>query len=187
METELSTQQNIVNAITKPPNYADDYSQITKFHMSDNINKLANKFTDCIDQIPSYLVKKCADCLVVSLYYTVTNLALSSSTFSKQQKKARICPVFKRVLEICLCDILKPYRLPILLTSQQGFVQGQPTISNLVSFIQMIESFLVSSHQVDVIYTDMSKASDCIRISLLLERMCDLGVPDKLLKLLKSD
>ena len=49
--------------------------------------------------------------------------------------------------------MLWPFETPILSTSQHAFVPRRSRNSNLLTLVQMTESFLKNHHQVDVVYT----------------------------------
>ena len=60
------------------------------------------------------------------------------------------------------------------------------TLTNLVSFTQYISNTFNNSGQVDVIYTDFSKAFDKLDHGLLLKKLCSIGLDRNLLSLFHS-
>ncbi|KAB0793256.1 hypothetical protein PPYR_12876, partial [Photinus pyralis] len=69
---------------------------------------------------------------------------------------------------------------------QHEFIHKRSTSTNLCSFYQFAVEILDNHGQVDVIYTDLSKAFDCISHSLLLTKLRIFGLSDCLLALLES-
>ncbi|KAL1446452.1 hypothetical protein WDU94_005642, partial [Cyamophila willieti] len=64
---------------------------------------------------------------------------------------------------------------------QHGFVKSKSTATNLVSFYQFLNSSLEQRCQVDVFYSDFSKAFDKVNINILLCKLQSLGISDPLL------
>ena len=59
------------------------------------LESVANK--QCaLDPVPTWLVKQCADILVPAVITSVVNLTLSSATFHRSQKLARVLPLLKK-------------------------------------------------------------------------------------------
>ena len=88
-----------------------------------------------------------------------------------------------------LCNFGKLFETVIhtqIFENQHGFFSGRSTVTNLVSIIQFIANALNKSGQVDVIYTDFSKAFDKLDHDLLLKKLSNFGFDCKLLALLSS-
>ena len=68
----------------------------------------------------------------------------------------------------------------LISSSQHGFLPGKSTSTNLVEIVETIYSVLDSHDgQMDVIYTDVSKAFDMVNHNLLLTKPHDIGLsPD---------
>lgn len=58
---------------------------------------------------------------------------------------------------------------------QHGFYPGRSTVTNLLTLIQYPS--LVENFQIDVVYTDLTKAFDKVDFSILVGRMIDIGLP----------
>ncbi|CAG9136579.1 unnamed protein product [Plutella xylostella] len=67
-----------------------------------------------------------------------------------------------------------------------GFLKGRSTVSNLCLFNDYLTEKMDTRNQVDVIYTDYSKAFDRIDHSLLICKLQDIGVRGCLLSFFKS-
>jgi hypothetical protein len=70
--------------------------------------------------------------------------------------------------------------------SQHGFVSLRSTITNLVCITDYITNALDNNTQVDVIYTDFSKAFDKLNHNILLSKLSAFGFSPSLLYLIKS-
>ena len=158
------------------------------------IKKLKNKFTAGPDGIPSFLIKDCASVLAKPLLI-LFNLALNSNTFPELWKNSKIIPVFKKdnrtdiknyrpitiinnfskVFEFALYEELHIHINEQICSNQHGFVTGRSTISNLVCVTQFISEVLDGNGQVDVIYTDFSKAFDRLDHGILLRKLSAFG------------
>jgi hypothetical protein len=74
----------------------------------------------------------------------------------------------------------------VLSPCQHGFVGGRSTETNLVTISQFLYEALNNHSQVDVVYTDFSKAFDMIDHNLLLNKLESFGFSDDLVLLVKS-
>lgn len=121
-------------------------------------------------------------------------------------KISRICPVFKKgdknyvinhrpitiicnfskAFEVVLHKIIYANTRRLISDSQHGFMQGRSTTTNLFCITQYISESLDSGGQVDVIYTDFSKAFDRLDHGILLCKLRQFGFSDKLSDLLAS-
>lgn len=93
---------------------------------------------------------------------------------------------FSKVFEMIIADIIWSYFSPSLCLNQHGFVPRRSTASNLFTFLNKIENYLLYNKQVDVIFTDISKAFDCVSHKIIIEKLKNLGIPDKIFKLVNS-
>ena len=74
----------------------------------------------------------------------------------------------------------------IISGEQHGFIAGRSTVSNLMCKTQFISEAIDQRSQVDVIYTDFSKAFDKIDHNILLRKLESYGFSDALINLFKS-
>ncbi|KAL0879152.1 hypothetical protein ABMA27_002946 [Loxostege sticticalis] len=70
--------------------------------------------------------------------------------------------------------------------SQHGFLKGRSTVSNLVLLNSYLTEAMDSGSQVDVVYTDYSKAFDRIQHNLLLRKLQRIGISGDLLRWFSS-
>jgi hypothetical protein len=73
-----------------------------------------------------------------------------------------------------------------IVPEQHGFIKGRYTVTNLVDFTQFVSKALDKRLQVDVIYTDLSKAFDRVNHCILLSKLRTCGLCDKLIMLVKA-
>ena len=93
---------------------------------------------------------------------------------------------FAKVFESILYYHLYSSTKLLISSGQHGFVQQKSTITNLAVFPQYISDVIDGNGQCDVIYTDFEKAFDKIDHCLLLQKLCNIGFTNPLLKLLIS-
>jgi hypothetical protein len=134
------------------------------------------------------------------------NLILTTSVYPCLWKVGKICPIFKSVKK----NIISNYRpvtiLPhiskvfesiiysyiytnvqnVISEHQHGFFRGRSTSTNLSCISHFISAALDKNTQVDVIYTDFSKAFDRIDHNILLNKLRHFGFSDSLLNLFES-
>jgi hypothetical protein len=134
------------------------------------------------------------------------NLILRSSSFPACWKIAKVCPVFKsgsktdvsnyrpialicnfaKIFERLLAKILCRHIAQYIVNEQHGFVKGKSTCTNLLEFTQYISNGLDNGEQIDVIYTDLSKAFDVVNHGLLLQKLSRFGLCNDIVSFFKS-
>ncbi|GJQ81172.1 hypothetical protein Trydic_g23344 [Trypoxylus dichotomus] len=67
---------------------------------------------------------------------------------------------------------------PCIVEEQHVFVDGKSTVTNLCTFLQYASEVIDDHGQVDVLYTDISKAFDRIDHGILLRKLQDIGFSD---------
>ncbi|GJQ83049.1 hypothetical protein Trydic_g20063 [Trypoxylus dichotomus] len=132
------------------------------------IKSLKNKLTSGCDQVSSFVLKDFSLIFLRPLL-SIFNLILRTSTFPERWKLARVCPVFRND---DMSDVSN-YR-PI------------STVTNLCTFLQYASEVIDGHGQVDVLYTDISKARDRIDPGILLRKLQGIGYSDFLVRLLQS-
>lgn len=167
--------------------------------------KLKNKFTIGPDDVPVNIVKSHIQLFVQPLRM-LYNLMITSGTFPNIWKVSRICPilksgkkseivnyrpialisVFSKLIEIILSDIIFEHVRTSISEFQHGFVRSRSTVSNLSVFTQHVSKSLDSRNQIDVVYTDFSKAFDRVSHKRLLRKLFKFGLSNVLVSLLES-
>ncbi|XP_045471763.1 uncharacterized protein LOC123678670 [Harmonia axyridis] len=153
--------------------------EITEDDVLRSLKKCKANMTSGPDGIPSFLLKDCAIILARPLTL-IFRLSLSVQCFPIIWREGRVSPVFikddknkvenyrpivilsnfSKVFERLLYDIVYGHVKCRISDFQHGFIKGRSTITNLTCITQYITSALDDSSQVDVIYTDFSKAFD---------------------------
>ncbi|GJQ65870.1 hypothetical protein Trydic_g3972 [Trypoxylus dichotomus] len=91
-----------------------------------------------------------------------------------------------KVFESALHMTIYPQISPFPVEEQHGFVDGKSTVTNLCTFLQYASEVIHSQGQVDVLYTDISKAFDRIDRGIFLRKLEDFRFDDSLVRLLQS-
>lgn len=157
------------------------------------------------DGVPGLFVVDCRFALLKPLRH-IFHLILNTSCFPDRWKVSRVVPVFKKgdrrnvsnyrpvaildnfckILEFCLYNPMMNRIKPQLSGCQHGFVPGRSTTTNLFVVTQFISDHLDNSSQVDVVYTDFSKAFDRLDHKLLLCKFRRFGFSEALISLFRS-
>ncbi|GBL78927.1 putative RNA-directed DNA polymerase from transposon BS [Araneus ventricosus] len=158
------------------------------------IKELKSSLTVGVDNIPSFIIKGCAEFFIYPLLI-LFNLSLRSNVFPYVWKQTRIIPVFKKgdaqdcknyrpiailspmskIFESIIHKRLFHQVKNLISPSQHGFIPKRSTTTNLFCLTnKIISSFQIGS-QLDVIYTDFSKAFDSIDFGILLNKLHGLG------------
>lgn len=169
------------------------------------LKKFPNKMTSGHDLLPSFLIRDCAYIFVTPLL-KIFNVILKTAIFPNCWKLARVCPVFKtgnssvmenyrpisilcnfaKAFEKVMYNVLIPQVKPFISATQHGFLSKRSTVSNLSILNQTLCTSLDQRQQVDVIYTDFSKAFDKIDHGILLQKLNALGFSNSLILLFSS-
>lgn len=157
------------------------------------------------DGIPNLFVKELMTVLSTPLAH-IFNLSLKSGIFPMKWKEVLIIPVFKDgdpaiVTNYRPISILNAFSKifekiihqhvffnikHLLSLNQHGFYEKRSTISNLIHITDFLSTNMDKNTQVDVIYTDFSKAFDKVDHIILLEKLDIFGFSNNLLKWFKS-
>lgn len=157
------------------------------------------------DGIPPYFISMCASSLVAPLVQ-IFNRSLASGIFPNIWKKAKMVPIHKcsdrnyvsnyrpisilstlaKVFESLICPYIQSHLKLYLSDSQHGFVSSRSTCTNLVTFTETLTNAIDSGKQVDVIYTDFSRAFDRVPHNILLHKLSAYGITGSFLNWFKS-
>jgi hypothetical protein len=157
------------------------------------------------DALPGFILKDCAQILVTPLHF-LYNLILTTSVYPCLWKVGKICPIFKsgkkniisnyrpvtilphisKVFESIIYSYIYTNVQNVISEHQHGFFRGRSTSTNLSCISHFISAALDKNTQVDVIYTDFSKAFDRIDHNILLNKLRHFGFSDCLLNLFES-
>jgi hypothetical protein len=166
---------------------------------------LKPSFTMGSDQIPSFLVKDCLNCFEDVLCF-IMNLIVETGVYPALWRCSKIYPVFKsgnksivsnyrpiavipnfaKLFERIIASHLYSHVAKFIPAHQHGFVKGRSTVTNLAVFTQRISGALEAKSQVDVVFTDFSKAFDQVQHRIVLDKLKNVGVCDGLMRLFSS-
>ncbi|CAG5049416.1 unnamed protein product [Parnassius apollo] len=154
--------------------------QILKNMKSLDLNK--GPGSDCF---PPLFIKACADELVTPIYL-IFKKSLQSGLFPDVWKFAKVVPIHKadnvevvgnyrhisilstlsKIFESLVYPVLQNHLNHYLTEWQHGFVRFRSTCSNLTLFTETLVEAVDNGRDVDVIYTDLSKAFDKVNCVL---------------------
>lgn len=201
----ISPQSNQSN--DEPPISAPIFTiqQFTEADTLKALKKMKPKLITGPDGIPAFLVKDCANILAVPLSI-IFNLSIETSTFPEIWKTSKICPVYKKNEKqevsnyrpiVILCNFSKAFEILLhesvsfhvksqICINQHGFTPGRSTSTNLLYLTQYTAEVLDMGGQVDIIYTDFSKAFDRLNHDILLKKLSFFGFSPSLIEFFKS-
>lgn len=159
------------------------------------------------DGVPPYIYKGCKELLIPPMVY-LCNLVLKTNVYPRLWVVSKVTPVPKiastqeisnhrpisvpsmpaKIFESALYEKLYTQTRSMIPSQQHGFLRGKSIITNVMEMTHHIGQTLdrCPSTQVDIIYTDFSKAFDRVDHYKLLLKLNRLGFSEDLLKLLES-
>jgi hypothetical protein len=196
----LCNVQECTDSVSHIAGISVDNALVTKLLLNLDPSKSAGP-----DQVPALYYINCAKALTkpISLLF---RRSFAESTVPAIWKSAFITPVIKKgpktdvtnyrpISKLCIVakvleKIVHAQVSSVLKNSidstQHGFVQHRSTVSNLALLNDFISESMDSGHQVDVIYTDYSKAFDRIDHDILISKLYLIGIRGDLLRWFKS-
>jgi hypothetical protein len=173
--------------------------------VSDALKKLNPAKGIGSDGVPPQFFKKCAIDLVVPLCH-IYNTSLQTGVFPDRWKLAKVVPILKsgdchlvenyRPISVLPSasqmfeSIVNPYiteHIKALIShNQHGFMKSRSTATNLVTFVEDLSEAVDARLEVDVIYTDLSKAFDRVPHNLLFKKLYNFGIIGNILNFFKS-
>ena len=92
--------------------------------------------------------------------------------------------MFERVVRSKIVNYIEVNNL--ITPNQHGFRKGRSCLTQLIHHIDEIFSILETSNNADVIYLDFAKAFDKVDHALLLKKISQMGIHDKVLKWIEA-
>ena len=178
---------------------------ISQVDIENSIRKLKASTSAGLDLIPPFVIKANIDNFIYPLLI-LFNLSLSTGIFPDIWKTSKIIPVYKKgnksdiknyrpiailsgfakVFESVICNKLSPQIHHLISPDQHGFIKKRSTATNLLCLNSVISNALKTNQQLDVIYTDFSKAFDTVNFEILLTKLLKIGFDLNLLTWLRS-
>lgn len=157
------------------------------------------------DGFPPSLFKRCASTLAYPLF-VIFNTSLQQGVVPSKFKLSFVVPIHKngsqndvrnyrpiskmsiiaKILDSIVADALFENFRHVITPHQHGFFKGRSTTTNLIGYTERIQRAINAGKQVDVIYTDFSKAFDKVDHSILLNKLEHLGICGTLLSWFES-
>jgi hypothetical protein len=187
------------NLIDVPGNATFHLHNVSDADILESIGLLKSDLCSGDDGIPAFLIKDCKYLFLPPLR-VLFNFILRSGEYPIMWKFGRVCPIFKSGDR----SLINNYRTVTILSnfsklfesvlyrfiysnvkchiseSQHGFVSSSSTITSLVCITDYIANALDNNTQIDVIYTDFSKAFDKLN-HILLSKLSAFGFSPSLL------
>lgn len=157
------------------------------------------------DNIHPILIRTCAEELAEPLTI-IFRASLASGVFPSKWKTALVTPIPKNNQRHLITEYRPISKLSTLgkifekmvtadlalaarnfITSQQhGFYRHRSVDSNMVTFTEFLAQAMDKNTQVDVVYTDFSRAFDKINHNTLITKLAEAGVHGSLLRWIES-
>ena len=142
------------------------------------------------DNVSARVIRECSDELAAPLAI-LCRLSFDQGVFPKVWKRANIVPIHKKgtkssplnyrsvsllpmfgkVVERVVCEVLYAHVKPVLSDRQHGFMPGRSCASNLLTMLNAAWNNIAAGSQTDVIYTDFSSAFQSVNHKLLLHKL----------------
>ena len=136
----------------------------------------------------------------------VNPITLANGIIPSQWKRSSVTPIFKKGARSNVENYRCIAKLPTIAKffehlvnvkllqsvhsqitlSQHGFMKGRSCASNLLEFTHFVQSGLNKGHQIDILYTDFSKAFDRVDHRILVNKLAKFGLPANMLNWIKS-
>ena len=161
-----------------------------------NQQNLKNKFTTGYDDIPDAIVKQCIDYFKKPLT-DIFNISLETGTFPEQLKIAKVIPihkkgntrninnyrsialsVFSKLLEKLVYNRIITFieKKGIITEAQHGFRSKSSTETDLLDFINNVQSAIDNKMNLVGIFLDLSKSYDVLDHKILLDKLNAYGI-----------
>ena len=189
-----NTQPNIKLAENKNSMFL---TPVTMQEILNIISKLKNSRSSGIDDIPDFLIKKCAT-LITTPLVDICNSSLTEGKFPDNLKVAKVKPIFKKgekhsienyrpisllsgfskILEKVMYNRVIPFleSNKTLSTSQFGFRKGKGISHALCAFIDSVLNARDDKKQTIGLFLDLSKAFDMVNHQILIKKLNKYGL-----------
>ncbi len=178
-----------------------------KYDVARVLKQMPAKFSRTPDNIPSILLKCCANELSEPLSI-IYEKSFEKGILPSDWLIADVCPIFKKdspndpanyrpvslgskccqgaeeIIKIAMTRYFTRFNL--FSDVQHGFLAGRSTVSQLLECIEDWSAALRDQKFVDIIYLDFAKAFDTVSHTKLLFKMAKYGIGGKLLVWIKS-
>ena len=170
-----------------------------------HLSKLDIKKSQGCDDLGNHVLCKCAHGFTIPAFKIFIN-SLAQCSFPNFWKFANIIPVHKsgsrelvanyrpvsllptlaKVFERLVCDSIYSHVSPLIAREQHGFIRHRSCTTNLAILLKNAYAAIDNKLQLDVIYTDYSKAFDKVDHALLIHKLHYFGINSSILAWLRS-
>lgn len=195
------------NSSNRPLSKTLFLTPIDEYELEKIVKSLKNKRSCGYDDIPVKVIKSSLEIIIKPLVY-ILNLMIESGSFPQELKLAKVKPLFKKgnksnknnyraisllpsfskifekIIYHRLLNFLNKYNL--LNKDQYGFQKQKSTTHAVYKVLKEIWESLNNKTPCIGLFLDMSKAFDCVRHDILLQKLENLGVRGLALKLIQS-
>jgi len=181
------------------------YIDLSSSRIKNYLDKLTKESSPGPDGVPNVILKFCSEALAAPLS-TLFQKSFDSNIFRQEWKRSFVKPVYKKgnknlisnyrpitklnsipkLFELLVYDSIYDICSKFLAPNQHGFVKNRSTITNLVNFTSSTIKHIENGQEVDVIYTDLSKAFDLIPHSIIKFKLQSLGFPQSFINWIAS-
>ena len=124
--------------------------------------------------------------MLENCYYIVAIHKSGKKQNVANYRPVSLLPLVSKVFERVLCTQLVRHVQPAISEHQHGFVPGRDCTTNLTALLQEAYSAVDRRGQLDVMYTDFSKAFDRVDHKLLIHKLASYHIHPQLLILLRN-
>lgn len=200
IEDDIQQQNFILHDTVSLGSIRITYDEVMKSLLGLNINKGSGP-----DNVPPKVLRSCAETLCYPLHM-IFNSSLRSGIFPSRWKTSYVTPIFKsgarnkvenyraitiqatlgKLFESIVYSNIRDCFKHHVSNSQHGFVPKRSGTTNLIEYVSYAVNVIESGSQLDAVYTDLTKAFDRVRHSLLVRKLKDIGVHSKMLDWFRS-
>ncbi|CAH2105767.1 unnamed protein product [Euphydryas editha] len=171
-----------------------DYFMSSFLHVGSGSHRVSREASNCTSYISSITVDEkiihqiikrldpgCVPDMWKRAYITPVHKKGCRSEVSNYRPISKLC-IIAKVFEKLIYRQTYSALCHSISLSQHGFIKGRSTVSNLILLGDYITDAMDDGYQVDVIYTDYSKAFDRIPHDILLNKLEMIGIHGDLLR-----
>jgi hypothetical protein len=202
----VSAANQFLSVLAQPAKKCD-FSMVTTTEVRNIVMSLKNTKSKDVYGLNSILVKSVIDYILEPLTYCI-NCCLYEGIFPSPLKFSRVVPIYKKgpvtcpssfrpiscvpifskilekILKVRICNHFES--LNLFSSSQFGYRSGLSTIKAVDSLVNQVISALEMGSLAQITLCDLSKAFDCVRHDILVEKLRFYGFHDRELEMLKS-
>lgn len=178
---------------------------ITLARVLDELKKLNLNKGSGSDNLPPIFIRECANELALPITL-IFQTSIDTGVFPNKWKQSLVTPIPKnskksfvteyrpisklcvlgKILEKIVTADISTAAKNVISVNQHGFFKKRSVDTNMLIFTDFLAESLDNNSQVDVVYTDFSKAFDKINHDMLISKLLNAGVHGNLLRWINS-